>query len=136
MRTLTLFLAIAFLAAVPSAAAQAPANVAGEWNASMNTPGGPREFKIVFTQQGDSLGGTVQRASGDVPLKGSLKGAAVTFEYTIDYGGNPITLIVTATLSGDAMKGSIDLSGGVSEEFSAVRSGAAAAKPALRAGLR
>lgn len=124
MRTLFLAVALATLAAVPQASAQ---SVAGEWNASMNTPGGTREFKIIFQVKGDSLSGTVKRASGDVPLSGTIKGNDVTFAYTIEYGGNPLVLTVTATLKGDTMKGSIDLGGGAQEAFSATR---AAASPA------
>lgn len=121
MRTLLLSLAVALFVAVPSAGAQSATNVAGEWNAAMNTPGGTREFKVIFAQQGDSLSGTVKRSSGDVPLKGRVKGNEVSFEYTIDYGGSAITLVVTATVSGSDMKGTIDLSGGVSEAFNATR---------------
>ena len=121
MRTLLLCLALAVVAAVPSASAQ---SVAGEWNASMNTPGGTREFKIIFQVKGDSLSGTVKRASGDVPLSGTIKGDDVTFSYSIAYGGNPLTLTVTAKVTGDSMKGSIDLGGGGQEAFSATRSAA------------
>jgi len=129
MRALLLGLAFAALAVAPTASAQS-ANVAGEWNATMNTPGGPRAFKVVFVQQGDSLSGTVRRATGDVPLQGKVKGTDVTFQYTIDYGGNALTLVVSTTVTGDSMKGSIDL-GGVTEAFSAERA-AAAAKPPVR----
>jgi hypothetical protein len=129
MRTLLLGLAFAALAAVPTAAAQSAVNVAGEWNATMNTPGGARSFKVVFVQQGDSLSGTVRRATGDVPLQGKVKGNDVTFQYTIDYGGNALTLVVSTTVTGDSMKGSIDL-GGATEAFTAER--ATAAKPPVR----
>jgi hypothetical protein len=121
MRLLFLSLAFAAFAAVPSASAQTSVNVTGEWNATMNTPGGPRAFKIVFVQKGDSLSGTVKRASGDVPLKGLVKGSEVTFAYTIQYGGDALELTVLATVTGDAMKGSIDLTGGAQESFSAER---------------
>lgn len=129
MRALLLGLAFAALAAAPTASAQTAVNIAGEWNATMNTPGGSRAFKIVFVQQGDSLSGTVQRATGDVPLQGKVKGNDVTFQYTIDYGGNALTLVVSTTVTGDTMKGAIDL-GGVTESFSAER--AALAKPPVR----
>jgi hypothetical protein len=121
MRSLLLAFAVLALAAVSPAAAQ---SVAGEWNASMNTPGGPRAFKVILQVAGDSLTGTVKRASGDVPLRGSRKGNDVTFSYTIDYGGNALELTVTATVTGDEMKGSIDLGGNAKEEFSAKRAGA------------
>jgi hypothetical protein len=131
MRTLLLGLAFAALATAPTASAQTAVNVTGEWNATMNTPGGSRAFKIVFVQQGDSLSGTVRRATGDVPLQGKVKGNDVTFQYTIDYGGNALTLVVSTTVTGDTMKGSIDL-GGVTEAFSAERAAAAPAKPPTR----
>ena len=130
MRAFMLGLAFAALAAAPTASAQTAVNIAGEWNATMNTPGGSRSFKIVFIQQGDSLSGTVRRATGDVPLQGKVKGNDVTFQYTIDYGGNALTLVVSATVTGDTMKGAIDL-GGVTESFSAERA-AAVAKPPVR----
>lgn len=119
MRTIVLAFALALFAAAPSAASAQSA--AGTWDASMNTPGGPRAFKVILQVKGDSLSGTVKRATGDVPLSGFIKGNDVTFSYSIDYGGNPITLTVTATVTGDSMKGSIDLSGGVQEVFTAER---------------
>lgn len=121
MRILLLSLALATFAAVPQASAQ---SIAGEWNATMNTPGGTREFKIVFQVRGDSLTGTVKRPTGDVPLSGTIKGNEVNFAYTIEYGGNPLVLTVTAALDGDSMKGSIDLGGGAQEAFSAKRAAA------------
>lgn len=121
MRTLFLAVVLSAFTAVPQAAAQ---SIAGEWDATMNTPGGTRAFKVVFQVQGDSLSGTVKRPSGDVPLRGSVKGNEVTFAYTIEYGGNPLVLTVTATVAGDTMKGSIDLGGGAQEAFAATRAAA------------
>ncbi|MFA6169079.1 MAG: hypothetical protein WC700_20805 [Gemmatimonadaceae bacterium] len=132
MRTLLLGLVFAALAAAPTASAQTAVNIAGQWNATMNTPGGSRSFKIDFVQQGDSLSGTVRRATGDVPLQGKVKGNDVTFQYTIDYGGNALTLVVSTTVTGDTMKGSIDL-GGATEAFSAERAAVVAPpKPPVR----
>jgi hypothetical protein len=131
MRHLLLSVALAALAAVPQASAQ---SVAGEWNATMNTPGGTREYKVILQVKGDSLTGTVKRPTGDVALIGTIKGAEVTFSYTIEYGGNPLLLTVTATVTGDAMKGSIDLGGGAQEAWSAKRAAAppSPGAPALR----
>jgi hypothetical protein len=124
-RLLTLVALCAFVSA-GSAAAQAPA-VAGEWNASMNSPGGVREFKIVFEVSGDSLIGTVKRASGDVPLSGKLSGDKVTFRYVIVYNGNDFPMMVTALVNGDSMRGVVDFNGQLEEEFWASRAGVAAA---------
>ncbi len=129
MRTLLLCFALAAFATVPSASAQ---SVTGEWNATMNTPGGTREFKVILQVHGDSLSGTVKRPSGDVPLHGTVKGNAITFSYSIVYGDNPLTITVTGTVDGDTMKGSVDLGGGGQEEFSMKRVGAAAPPPGAR----
>jgi len=119
------------LCALVGAGAQ---SVSGEWDASMNTPGGARTFKIVFTQDGETLTGTVKRPSGDVPLEGTVKGSEVKFRYMINYGGNPIAMAMTATLAGNEMKGSVDIAGQMQDEFTARR--AAAAPPMADPGAR
>ena len=48
MKKMLLALVLGF-AALGTAGAQ---SVSGEWDASMNTPGGPRPFKILFVQEG------------------------------------------------------------------------------------
>lgn len=96
-------------------------SVAGEWDASYNTPGGVRTFKIVFQVEGERLTGTVKRPTGEVPLAGTIKGDTVSFSYTIVYNDNPLVLTVTAKLSGHSMTGMVDFGGGAQEEFSAKR---------------
>ena len=118
MKRLFLNLALAMVTLTAAASAQ---SIAGEWDAAMNTPGGVRNFKIVFEVHGDSLSGTVRRAAGDVPLRGTVKGNAVKFSYTVNYNGNDLTLTMTATVDGDAMKGTVDFAGAGEDEFSARR---------------
>ncbi|MBI3567756.1 MAG: hypothetical protein HY084_06075 [Gemmatimonadetes bacterium] len=120
MRRFLIALALAAFAAVPSARAQ---SAAGEWDAMINTPGGPRSFKVILQVKGDSLAGTVKRAAGDSPLAGTVKGNDITFWYTIDYGGSPLGMTVTAKLAGDdEMKGTIDMGGNATDVFAAKRS--------------
>ena len=119
-----LLMAALSLCTVATAAAQ---SITGEWDASMNTPGGARAMKIVFAQDGEKLTGTVKREAGDAPLTGTVKGNEVKFSYVISYGGNPITMSVTTTLAGDEMKGQVDIASQVQEAFWAKR--AVAAKP-------
>jgi hypothetical protein len=124
MKKLFAALALSLMAAT-GAAAQ---SVAGEWDAAMNTPGGPRPFKIMFVQNGEVLSGTVKRPTGDVPLQGTIRGTEVKFTYVIAYNGSPITMSATATLNGSDMKGQIDIAGQMQEELTAKRV-AAAPKP-------
>ena len=119
-----LFLAIAMsLVAAVSVSAQ---GITGEWDASMNTPGGARTFRIMFKQDGEKLTGTIKREAGDTPLEGTVTGNNVKFAYSIAYGGNPITLTMTAVVAGDEMKGQVDIASQMQDAFSAKR---VAAKP-------
>jgi hypothetical protein len=118
MKRWFLSLVVASAALTPAATAQ---SIAGEWDAAMSTPGGVRNFKIVFQVSGDTLTGTVKRATGDVPLSGTIKGNVVKFSYTIDYNGNNLVLTMTATVDGDTMKGTVDFGGAAEDEFSAKR---------------
>ena len=115
-----LFLAALGFALAPGSLAQAQ-SVAGEWDATYNTPGGPRSFKIVFVVQGDSLKGTVKRAAGDSPLAGTIKGDVVQFTYTIEYNGNALDIGISAKVEGDTMTGRVNFGGAAEDEFSAQR---------------
>jgi hypothetical protein len=99
---------------------QAP-QIAGEWDASYNTPGGPRSFKLVFQVKGDSLSGTVKRSDGEIPLTGTIKGDQITFSYTIAYNNEALLVTIAARVTGDAMTGTVDFAGMAQEEFSAKR---------------
>jgi hypothetical protein len=123
MKKFLLTLALS-LVAVVTASAQ---SITGEWDASMNTPGGVRTFRILFKQEGEKLTGTVKREAGDAPLEGTVKGSDVKFWYSIAYGGNPIMLTMTAVVTGDEMKGQVDIASQMQDAFSAKR--VAAAKP-------
>jgi hypothetical protein len=124
MKHLLLSIGLSLIAA-SGAAAQ---SLSGAWDGSMNTPGGARPVNLVLVQEGEKLTGTVKRPTGDVPLEGTVKGNDVKFRYMINYGGNPIAMSVTATLSGSGeMKGSVDIAGQVQEEFTAKRAAAPAA---------
>ncbi len=108
-------------------AAQAP-SVAGEWAASMNTPGGPRPFGLVFKVDGEKLTGTVKRASGDVPLEGTVKGKDVSFSYTINYNDNALSLHFLGKVDGDNISGTVSFGGNAEDSWSAKRSPAAKPK--------
>lgn len=95
-------------------------SIAGEWDAAMNTPGGVRNFKIVFTVDGEKLTGTVKRSTGDVPLTGTIKGSDVQFSYTVRYNENDLTISMSGKLEGDTIKGTVSFGeSGQSDEWSA-----------------
>ena len=118
MRSLLLSAALG-IAALPNVAGAQ--SIAGEWDAAFNTPGGVRNFKIVFVVAGETVSGTVKREAGDVPLAGSIKGNGVMFAYTVNYNGNDLLLTITATMTGDFLKGTVDFGGAAEDEFWAKR---------------
>jgi len=117
----TMLLAMLLGAWLQPAAAEAQ-SITGLWDASINTPGGVRDFKILFQVDSGKVTGTVKRPAGDVPLTGTIKGNSLTFSYTIDYNGNALTLTMVATVDGDAMKGTVDFGGAAQDDFAARRS--------------
>ena len=123
MKKLLLTLALSLIALTTTAAQ----SLTGDWDASMNTPGGTRNFRLVFRQDGEKLTGTVKREAGDVPLDGTVTGNTVKFSYSIAYNGNPITLTMTAVVAGDEMKGEVDIASQMKDVFQAKR--AATVKP-------
>ena len=96
-------------------------SVAGEWDGSFNTPGGARPIKFVFQVDGEKLSGIAKRSSGDVPLIGTIKGGDITFGYTINYGGNDLTLSYSGKVTGDTMSGTVSFGGNAEESWSAKR---------------
>jgi hypothetical protein len=126
MRTLLLSIALTSSAMTATAAAQ---SIAGEWDATMSTPGGVRNFKIVFQANGDQLTGTVKRPAADVPLTGSQKGDTVRFSYSINYNDSPMEITISAVVTGDTMKGTVDFGGMAQDEFSAKRAPAPPRSP-------
>ena len=120
MRLLT---ALAALSLIPVVRLQAQSpSIGGEWDASINTPGGPRSFKIVFVVKGDTVSGTVKRPAGDVPLTGRISGDLLRFSYTVMYNDSALELTVTAKVTGDNMSGTVSFGGQAEDEFSARRS--------------
>jgi hypothetical protein len=87
-------------------------SVAGEWNATMETPGEPVNYKAIFKVDGEKLSGTIKRSSGDTALQGTVKGKEIKFSYTVDYNGQALAISVTGTLEGDTIKGSVDIANG------------------------
>jgi len=115
------FLSTLFVVALIVSSAFGQTSVAGDWDGSFNTPGGARPFKLVLKVDGEKLTGTAKRASGDVPITGTIKGDVINFSYTINYGGNDLTLIYSGKVAGDAMSGTVSFGGNAEESWSAKR---------------
>ncbi|CAN5359761.1 hypothetical protein BH10ACI2_BH10ACI2_22520 [soil metagenome] len=116
----TIFVIGLFLVGAGTMAAQTP-TVAGEWEGSMNTPGGSRPLKLTFKVDGEKLTGTVKRADGELPLQGTVKGADIAFSYSIVYNEHDLVLSFTGKVNGDSMGGDFSMGGNADDQWSAKR---------------
>jgi len=87
------------------------ADASGTWKGEMSEGG-----NVVFTlnASGESLAGTWVGTSGkDCPIKdGKVKGDAISFAVVDEWQGQPITLLVKGTVSGNEMRLRIDADNG------------------------
>lgn len=113
------------VASAISSTSLAAQSVAGTWDASYNTPGGPRTFKVVLVQDGEKLTGKVVRTQGESALVGTAKNDSVKFTYQIEYNGNKLDMNVAAKVTGGEMKGSVDFAGQAQEPFEAKKAAGA-----------
>ena len=109
MKKLCLLAVISLLALTGLVSAQ---SVAGEWQATLETPGEPSVSKLTLTQDGEKLAGTLKGSRGEYKLQGTVKGKEVKFTYTIDYNGNSVPIAISGMLDGDMIKGTADFAGG------------------------
>jgi hypothetical protein len=68
------------------------ADITGAWSAEVQSSAGTGSPKFVFEQKGETLTGNYTGQLGEAPLKGSVKGTAVQFQFevqgfTVEYKG-------------------------------------------------
>jgi opacity protein-like surface antigen len=108
MKRFALALAAVALTAVTAFAA----DVAGTWNVDGDVVGNPVKFTTVWKQDGETLSGTATMEGKDVPVTGTVKDKAVTFEYDTDHEGTTYHLVFTGTLGENgAITGTIAVAG-------------------------
>ncbi len=110
------------LSAFSSAADRFIADLSGTWNVSVQTPDQSVTSTLIVQQKGDSLSGSLQSELGTAPLKGAVKGDTVNFVFTLDMGGQALSISASALLKDkDNMSGSMDVSGMGNMPFTAAR---------------
>lgn len=106
----------AFLAAVAAlfafSSTAAAQDVNGSWDLTWETPRGAQTVTFVFTQQGMNVTGTAHMRRGEntmeIPVKnGMLHGDQLTFALEFGMGERTMTQSFAATVTGDAMEGTI-----------------------------
>jgi hypothetical protein len=124
-------LASAFVLLADGLLAQAPADVAGEWDVTVNSPQGTSQSLLTLKKDGDNWTGTWKSPRGERPLQDiAVKGNELRFAMKVTLQGQEAVFTYTGTLDKGALKGSADFGGLATGDWSAVRHTAAPASPA------
>jgi hypothetical protein len=111
--------------------AQAAADVAGEWDVTVNSPQGTNQGLLTLKKDGDNWAGTWKSPRGERQLQEiTLKGNELRFAMKVTLQGQEAVFTYTGTLDKGALKGTADFGGLATGDWSAVRHTAAPASPA------
>ena len=100
----------------------APAQVAGAWSMTLQSPQGPLDVTMTLTQAGTTFSGTMTSQVGSMEVSdGQVSGRNATWSATLTLGGQTITLNYRAEVDGNRMTGSAELGSFGSATFTADR---------------
>ncbi len=112
-----LLFAVLIALALPLAAA----DLTGVWNVQVDIGGNTGTPTITLKQDGNALSGSYEGLLGKAPLKGTVDGSKVRWEFAAEYDGNKFNVVYTGLFENDAIKGSIDFGGQAAGTFTAKR---------------
>jgi hypothetical protein len=130
---------LAVLAIGVSVSAQA-VDVTGKWDVTFNTQQGPLPATMTISREADKLTGMLSSQQGDVPISAEVKDKGVTIYATVQTNNGSLEIVMSGTVDGDSMGGTVDFGGRGTAEWSAKRSASAPApaqdqqKPATMTG--
>jgi hypothetical protein len=85
-----------------------PADVAGTWNIMVDIGGNTATPSVTFKQDGETLTGTyASQMLGEQKVTGTIKGNAITFEFTASFDGNAVKVTYSGTVEKATMKGKV-----------------------------
>ncbi len=94
-----------------TATADAPKvlQVAGTWNITIEAPGQELPVTLILTQQGDKITGQMQAGQlGNSDIKnGIVTTGGISFDATVNFGGQSIDLSVSGKIEGNKISGSV-----------------------------
>jgi len=103
-------LSTALLAAGLLAATAFAADPSGTWKWTVSTPNGDLETTLKLTFKDGVLSGTYSNSFGDAIISNAtVKDDAIAFDVQREFNGNKFLLKYRGTISGDTIKGTIEL---------------------------
>jgi imidazolonepropionase-like amidohydrolase len=87
-----------------------PAEVAGGWSYTADTPQGKNSGKIKIKKDGDNFSGTITSSFSEKEYEMkdiSVSGTSLTFYYNADFGGNSLKVEFSLTIDGNSFEGTM-----------------------------
>jgi hypothetical protein len=104
-----LFITMLASTALAAAALAADANVAGEWDFTVETQAGSGMPHFSLKQDGTTVTGTYKGQLGEAPVTGTVKGNELTLNFKVSAQGAELECTYTGTVEGDTIKGTVSL---------------------------
>lgn len=104
-----LFIAMLAATALVGAAVAADANVAGEWDFTVETQAGTGTPHFSLKQDGANVTGTYRGQLGEAPVTGTVKGNELTINFKVNAQGTDLAITYSGTVDGSSIKGKVSL---------------------------
>ena len=104
-----LFITLLASVALAGAALAADANVAGEWDFTVETQAGTGSPHFSLKQDGANVTGTYKGQLGEAPVTGTVKGNELTINFKVSAQGQDLAITYSGTVEGDSIKGKVSL---------------------------
>ena len=104
-----LFIAMLASSAFVGAALAADANVAGEWDFTVETQAGTGTPHFSLKQDGSNVSGSYKGQLGEAPVTGTVKGNELTINFKVSAQGTDLAITYSGTVDGDSIKGKVSL---------------------------
>lgn len=104
-----LLAASAATAMLASSVFAADANVAGEWDLTVETQAGTGNPHFSLKQDGNKLTGTYKGMLGESPVAGTVTGNDISISFQVNAQGTDLAVSYTGTVDGTTMKGTVKL---------------------------
>jgi uncharacterized protein with FMN-binding domain len=101
--------------------AAAPANVAGQWQFTVELAVGTGRPVVTFKQDGEKLTGTYEGRYGKSNLEGTVKENRIEFTVTVVAEGTTVRGVFSGVFDADRITGEVEYEGAGEGTWSAVR---------------
>lgn len=99
----------------------APANIAGQWQFTVELAVGTGRPLVTFKQDGEKITGTYEGRYGKSNLEGAVKENHVDFTVTLVAEGTTVSGVFSGTYENDRMAGDVEYEGAGDGTWTAVR---------------